>query len=184
MLKRSTVITLILLALAAGLYWYGQQPGNAIKKILAADSPDLSVTLISPDYAVNGFSIAAASGQSVSIQPQNNTWVVVANSRTGPANLEAAQAAIRSVQALRVQTKVDPSTDLAAFGLDKPAYVLTCFITSSEKTLTFKIGNPTVMKNGYYLLQDDGAIVIVSTNEIENLTNLLSEPPFLNTAAP
>jgi hypothetical protein len=78
---------------------------------------------------------------------------------------------------------VDSTTDRAAFGLDKPGYVLTCF-AANGKTLTFKIGNPTVMQSGYYVLEEGGTIVIVSTTEIDNLTNLLTEPPFLNTATP
>jgi hypothetical protein len=192
MLKRSTVVTLALLALVAGLYWYSQQSGNVLIKVVNTGATPASLmlgTLISPDYTVTGMKLEAASGQNLSIQPQNNTWIVTTDSRpaqpgTGNlANPDDAQFAIRNVQALRLLAKVDASTDLAAFGLDKPAYVLTCSIADGT-TLTFKIGNITVTQNGYYVLAEDGTIVIVSTFEIDDLTRLLSEPPFLNTATP
>jgi hypothetical protein len=184
-MKRSTWIMLILLALAGGLYWYLQQPGNLVSKALNAGATPTSEvlhTLISPDYAVNGLAIQEASGQSVSLAKEDGIWMVTAGEK-GPADQSAAEAAITEAQALQVEAKVASTTDLAAFGLDQPAYLLTLAIENGTP-ITIKIGSPTVTDNGYYVQKEDGSVAVVNKYGLEALIGLISQPPFPPTPTP
>lgn len=184
-MKRSTWIMLIALALAGGLYWYLQQPNNLAGKVLNAGATPTSEvlgTLISPDYAVNGLTIQDASGQSVKIVQEDGIWMVIASEK-GPADQSAAEMAITQAQALQMEAKIASAPDLAAFGLDEPAYSLTLMIENGAP-ITLKIGNPTVTEIGYYVQKEDGSVVVVSKYGLEDLLNLLSNPPFPATPMP
>jgi hypothetical protein len=185
MLKRSTVVTLIVLALVGGLYVYAQQPDNAFKKMMTAGStatPEEFGTLISPDNQVSGFTLAKADGQTLSLHQEKGAWVVTAGYKD-LANPDAADSAIRQVQALRALAKVDATTDLSAYGLAQPAYSLVINFNGAPP-LTMKIGNQTVTKSGYYLLEESGEIVIVPPYGVDDLIALFDAPPFMNTATP
>jgi len=184
-MKRSTWIMLILLALAGGLYWYLQQPNNLADKVLDAGATPTSetiVTLISPDFAINGLTIQDSSGQSVSISKEDGIWMVVAGEK-GPADQSAAEGAITQAQALQTEAKIASAPDLAAYGLDQPAYLLTLTIENGSP-ITVKVGHLTVTGNGYYVQKEDGSVVVVNQYGLEYLLDLLKQPPFPATPTP
>jgi hypothetical protein len=185
MVKRSTVVMLVVLALVVGLYWYGQQPNNAIKKMITAGgtaTPEEFGLLISPNLQVSGFTLEKVGGQSLSIQKENDVWMVTAGHKE-LANQEAADSAVRQVQALQIVAKVAAAPDLAAFGLSQPDYLLTVNFADGQ-TLILKIGNQTVTQTGYYLLKDNSTVIVIEKYGVEDLTALLDSPPFVNTPTP
>ncbi len=185
MVKRSTWVMIILLVLAAALYWYLQKPDNLVSKaIYAGATPTGEVfgALVSPDDEVEGFTLQAASGKSVSITHENGLWMVDTGKKE-VADQEAAASAIIQAQALQLVGKVASAPDLTGFGLEQPSYVLKLNILNGTPII-FKIGNPTVTGNGYYLQKEDGKVVIVTKYGIEYLTNLLDEPPLITTPTP
>ncbi|RPH58748.1 MAG: DUF4340 domain-containing protein [Chloroflexi bacterium] len=185
MVKRPTWIMLILLAAAAGLYWYLQQPDNlASKAFNAGATPTLGMTgsVIPPEKIVDGFSLESAEGQVVSIVHENGTWMVVAGKKD-VANQDEAASAINQIQALQSIVKIDQASDLATFGLDQPSYILKLVITDGT-IITLKIGDATAIDNGYYAQKEDGTVIVISKYAIEFLTQVLAEPPFQATANP
>jgi hypothetical protein len=185
MVKRSTWIMLILLVLAAGLYWYLQKPGNLVSKALYAGATPTSEplgTLVAPNFEVEGFTLQAASGQSISITRENELWMVDTGKKE-TADQESAASANSQAQALELVGKVASAPDLTGFGLEQPSYLLKLNIVNGTP-LTFKIGNPTVTGNGYYVQREAGEVVIVNKDGLDYLINLLDEPPVMNTPTP
>jgi hypothetical protein len=186
-MRRSTVVMLVLLVIVAGLYWYSQQPGNAVTRVL---NPGPTATtsylgfLVSPEQGpVSHISIERADGKSVVLDNSTGSWMVVAVDGSYPADPASAEGAISQVQSLRIVAKLDSAPDAAATGLDKPAYTFT-FTLVDGSTMILKVGKSTVTQSGYYIGRQDGSVVIVGTYSIDPLTELVDAPPYLHTPTP
>ncbi len=189
MVKRSTWVMVVLLAILAGLAYYMQQPDNLIKKALASrETPTTEPPgqLLSPaDGPVNGVSIQSTDGKSVTLERKNSGWtLIVGTENPAPADQSAAEEAASQAQSLRLAGKVTSTTpDLSAFGLDKPIYIFK-LILANGTSMTFKIGNATVAGDGYYVQKEDGTVVIVEKYGLDPLLNLLQQPPYMFTPTP
>ena len=193
MVKRSTWVMVVLLALVAGLAYYMQTvPDNLIQKIMTArNTPTVATTspgtLISPaDGPLNGINIASTDGHSVTIKREPSGWTFAIDTQNPtPADQAAAEQAASQAQGLQlIAGEIKPTTsDLSAFGLDKPAYTYQ-LVLSNGKIAAFKIGKATVTGSGYYLQKEDGTIVAVDKYMMDNLLNLLKQPPYKITPTP
>jgi hypothetical protein len=192
MVKRSTWVMVVLLVLVAGLAYYMKTvPDNLIQKALTAKNtptvPTSLGTLISPaDGPLNGISIASSDGHNVVIKREPTGWTFSIETQAfTAADQAAAEQAASQAQGLRLTSgEIKPATsDLSAFGLDKPAYTYT-LILSSGKTVAFKLGKATVTDDGYYLQKEDGTIVAVDKYMTDTLINLLKQPPYKITPTP
>jgi len=183
-MRRSTIILLILLTALGVLYWYMQKPGNAIQQAFATrttTAPVMLTSLIGPDQGpVSRISIQSAAGQPVILENNNGLWQVTAD-RQGPANPDLAAEAAKTVMSLRLVTKLEKAPDPAGTGLDHPAYTVSLILLDGSP-YTFKVGKLTVTESGYYILANDGSVVVVDKGKIDALTSLASKPPFLGTA--
>ncbi len=189
MIKRSTWVMVVLLAILAGLAYYLQQPDNLIKKTLESrNTPTVEPleALISPaDGQINSISIQKIGGQSVALERINSGWTLtIGDEKPGPADQNAVEQIASQVQYLRPTGKINSTTpDLSAFGLDKPTYLFKLSL-SSGKILSFKIGNATLAADGYYAQKDDGTIIILEKYGLEPVLNLLEQPPYMFTPTP
>jgi hypothetical protein len=189
MVKRSTWVMVILLAILAGLAYYLQQPENLIKKALASrETPTAEPPgqLISPaDGPLNGVSIQKTGGQSITLERKNSGWTLIVGSENpAPADQSVAEQAASQAQSLRLAGKITSTTpDLSAFGLDKPVYIFK-LILADGKSVSFKIGNATLAGDGYYAQKEDGTVVILEKYGLDPLLNLLQQPPYMFTPTP
>ncbi|MGC1376534.1 MAG: DUF4340 domain-containing protein [Anaerolineales bacterium] len=185
MVKRSTWVMVVLLALVAGLAYYMQTvPNNIIQKAMTARNtptePPLGTLIAAADGPLNGINIVSADGHSVTIKREPSGWTFAIDTQSlTEADQAAAEQAASQAQGLRlISGEITPSTsDLSAFGLDKPAYTYR-LVLSNDKTVTFKIGKATVTDNGYYLQKEDGTIVAVDKYMMDTLLDLLKQPPY------
>ena len=187
MIKRSTVVMVVILALLAGLAYYLQQPNNPITKTLASVGTTPTTiplgSLLPPNAGpLSELSIQSADGQSVALIDKGKGWTVaVGTAQPVPADQSAAEQAVTQALSLTLTNRVPtPGPDLSVYGLDKPAYVLMCII-SDGSTVTYKIGTTTVTGD-YYVMEADGSIVTVSKSSLDTLIGLLKQPPLPATA--
>ena len=189
MIKRNTVIMVVVLALLAVLTYYLQQPNNLIQKAFATTGTPTSVPLggLLPLNAgpLSKLSIQSADGQSVTIALQNAGWILTIGTGA-PVVADQTLASTAASQAISISLVgriTNVGTDLSVYGLSKPAYTLTCKI-SDGTTFSAKIGNATVTGSGYYILKPDGSVVIAEKSGIDSLINLISQPPLVATSTP
>jgi len=190
MVKRSTWVMVVLLAILAGLAYYLQQPDNLIKKVLvsAGGTPTAEpLGLLLPPSAgpLKGVSIQGADGKSVALERKNTGWTMrVGTGSETPADQGAAEQAASQALGVRLVVKIESKTsDLSAFGLDKPVSIYK-LVLADGKPVTFKIGNPTVTGDGYYLQKEDGSVFVVDKYGMDSLLNLLAQPPYMFTPTP
>lgn len=191
MIKRSTWVMVLLLGLVAALAYYLQTvPDNLFKQMLTAGqtpttAPTIDMLIASVDTPLSEISVESADGRSATIKRDDAAGWTLSIDGQGfiPANQTAAQQIAAQVATLQITLKITATSDLSAFGLDKPAYL--CKATLRDgKTVTFKIGNTTVMGDGYYLQKEDGSIMAVNKYSLDGALNLLTQPPYLTTPTP
>ena len=191
MIKRPTWILVIVLALLAGLVYYLQTvPDNFILKALtSAKTPTAEILinmLISPaDVPLQGISISSADGHSVALKKETGGWTLAIDAQSPiSADQAVADQAATEAQGLRLTVAAIPHTsDLSAFGLDKPAYTFTAILANGKIAL-FKIGKATITGDGYYVQKEDGTIAVVEKYAMDSMLNLLAQPPYMFTPTP
>ena len=185
-MRRSTVILLIIFLLLGGLVWMTQQPGNPIKNALATSTPTSFLStdvLINPDKSrINSISIQDVTGKSITIKKTGDQWVVN-NGIDQPADQSQAESEAGQALNLKIIKKFDTAPDPAGTGLDNPTFIISIILADSS-IFNIKIGKATVTGSGYYAMNTDGRIYILSKSEVDQLTLYLSKPPLLQTATP
>ncbi|HNO84448.1 MAG TPA: DUF4340 domain-containing protein, partial [Anaerolineales bacterium] len=97
----------------------------------------------------------------------------------GAADQGLAEAAESQLKALTLDTEIEG--DASIFGLDAPAYTIRVTFEDGSKA-TLEVGDPTPTNSGFYARLNNKMYII--SNGIEALTNLVTAPPFVATAAP
>jgi hypothetical protein len=82
-------------------------------------------------------------------------------------------------------TNLDTVPEIAPkdVGLDTPEYVLTVKFSNGGERMV-KIGVITPSESGYYVLNKEGKVVIVSRSAVDSLLGLLQNPPYAETLTP
>ncbi len=184
-MRRSTLVLVVLFAALGALYWYMQKPGNLIRQALATSTPTVQPQsdLLGPEQGpVSQISVQRTDGKAVTLKKAGGIWLVTTDDEV-PANQETSAMVAQSVLALRVIAKLENAPDLAAIGLDNPAYTVTLTLVDGSP-YAFKIGNVAATGSGYYIQANDGSIAVVDKYTLDTLTNLVVEPPFLQTPTP
>lgn len=185
-MRRSTVIMLVILGLLAGLYWYAQQPDNALKRTLnPGPTPTYSILgyVVGPEQApFSRITIERADGKSLMLDKNTGNWMIL-SAESAPADPNKAETASQDLLSLRIMATIDPAPDLPSVGLEAPAYTVKV-ITVSGAEASFKVGAKTVTGTGYYIQQQDNSVVVVSGYVVESLTALVDNPPYLNPPTP
>jgi hypothetical protein len=184
MIRRSTVVYIILLLVLAGAYWYlnNRQETADIEPTVEAGT-DTAQTFLFPAEAgtPTRIRIDAKSGEVVEIaRSEEDTWEVT-EPEEAAADQAASEAAATQITTLRVLDRV-PDLDPAIIGLEEPAYQLSVSFTSGEEQ-TVDVGDLTPSESGYYV-RDGDSVVIVSRNAIDSVLRLLTDPPYQETPTP
>jgi hypothetical protein len=183
MIRRSTLVYLVLLLALAGAYYYlnnREQPAD----VEATLEPTVEVSyLFSADEGTpSSIRLESKSGEIVEFERgADNAWELV-QPVEAEAEQGAAEAAASQITTMRILDNV-PDIDPKVVGLETPEYVLTINFTSgAERTVDVGVLTPT--GSGYYVRDAAGQIVIVSGNAIDSLLSLLENPPYLETRTP
>ena len=184
MIRRSTVVYIILLLVLVGAYWYlNNRQQTADLEATVEPGTDTVQTFLFPAEAGTParIRIEAKSGEVVEIaRSDEDAWEVI-EPREAEANQAASEAAATQITTMRVLDSV-PDLDPSIVGLEEPAYRLSVSFTSGEER-TVDVGNLTPSESGYYV-RDGNLLVIVSRNAVDSVLRLLTDPPYQETPTP
>ena len=183
MIRRSTVVYIILLLVLAGAYYYinsRKQPAEI--ELTAEPSPEASYLFTAEEGTPISIRIESKSGEVVEVaRGEDNAWALT-QPIDAKAEQGAAEAAASQVTTMRILDTV-PDVDPNIVGLQDPEYVLTVkFTGGGERTVDIGVITPT--ESGYYVREATGKIVIVSRSAIDALIGLLTSPPYQETLTP
>jgi len=182
-MRRSTVVSLVLLLVLAGVYYYlnnREQPAD----ITVTLEPESQVSYLFPaeDGLPTSIRIEAKNGDTVEVaRGADGAWALILPTEA-KADQAAAEAAASQVASFRVLDSV-PDVDPEIVGLGSPEYTLVILFTSGVERKA-EIGVITPTESGYYVRSADGEIVIISKSSWDSLLGLLTNPPYLETPLP
>ena len=186
MIKRSTWVLLIILALAVIAY-FGIKNHNSATPLVSTPTALGDKFLVTPaDGTLQSILIYDKQNRVVQmIRNTSGTWIITLPTPGQQADISLAEAAETQVGALRIVTILDNQLSLADAGLDAPAYTIELGFIGSLKHI-IQIGTLTPTNSGYYVRYDAGAgnLYVVSAAGIDALLNLLTAPPYPATLTP
>ncbi|MBN2389063.1 MAG: DUF4340 domain-containing protein [Anaerolineales bacterium] len=184
MIKRSTIIVLIVLAILISAYF-----------IVKNRPVELEELEPSPTALGVNFLVSAQDGRLISIRIEDTRsnivllrrattglWTLVLPS-TSAVDQALAGAAETQILSLAIVSPLDTIPDLDVVGLTTPTYVIELEFDSGVTHL-IQVGQPSATGSGYYVKLDNDAVYVVRKAGIEALANLLVAPPYPATATP
>lgn len=182
MIKRSTWVYLVILALVIGAYYLiSNLPAGEAEPTPTA--PGLSFLITEADGVLQSLQIRDRRGNQVQMQRNpGGTWVVDLP-EPGEADQALAGAAETQVSALRIVATLDTPPSLSTVGLASPDYTIVLGFSDGLRH-TLEVGSLTSIDSGYYVRFDGGVVHVVSRSGIDSLLNLLVAPPYVATETP
>jgi hypothetical protein len=185
MIRRSTVVYIMILAALVGAYYYLKNRNQAEPDVVATSEPTQEISyLFTEDNGVpKSIRIEAETGEIVEVERDaENAWMLTQpfEAKADPASVEAVAS---QVTTMRVLDRI-PEMDLEVVGLKVPAYTITIEFSAGQER-TIHVGVVTPSENGYYVLDTaTSEIAIVSKSAVDALLGLLTAPPYLETPTP
>jgi hypothetical protein len=184
MIRRPTVVYIVLLLVLAGAYYYlnnREQPAEIELTVEPSSEVAQEYLFTAEEGTPTSIRIESKSGETVEVaRGEDNAWTLI-QPVEAKADQGAAEAAASQVTTMPILDAV-PDLDPGIIGLDDPEYVLTMkFTGGGERTVDVGVITPT--ESGYYVRESD-KIVIVSRSAIDALLGLLTNPPYLETPTP
>jgi hypothetical protein len=171
--------------LLAGFTWYFQR-NEAGKTVDATPTPTADlVNLYDFDSSqVNEVQIVdGTSNQIVVFQnPATSQWVVK-DFPPEQANSFQIESVLAQLFAIRSTVILTESVSLDAVGLKEPIYTITIRMKDGNEIITH-VGSTTAIGSGYYVRIGDEVVNIVDKATLDEVLNLLSNPPLMATATP
>ena len=182
MVKRSTWILLVILALAVGAYFLIQNRPSKVNS-LTPTATGGSFLITQVEGVLQSLHIVDNKGNNFQMQRDlSKSWVITAPT-SGVADQGLAGAAETQVGSLSVVTTLNTPPDLSTLGLSIPADTIDLgFVNGSSHKI--EVGNLTPTSSGYYVRFDGGKIYVIEKSGIDAILNLLTAPPFPATATP
>ena len=184
MIRRSTVVYIVILLALAGTYYLKNREQPAADISVTPEASEAAAYLFTADEGVpTSIHIQSKSGESVEVRRDaDNAWVLILPIEA-KAEQGASEAAASQVTTMRVLDSI-PQVDLEIVGLKVPEYLLSVkFNNGVERTVNIGVVTPT--ESGYYAQDASGGdVLIVSKSSVDSLLNLLTSPPYLETLTP
>jgi hypothetical protein len=186
MVRRSTWILLLILALLIGFAWLFQhyQADKADNAATATPTVTLNDVFTLDSTQVKDIKIADSSGNSFEVyrDSASNQWAItdVPVDNADSFQIDSISGQLFALQALDTLTDTPP---LDSIGLVTPAYTITITTSDGAQLITY-VGSQTPIGSGYYFRVDSGPVVIVDKVVMDDVINLLSNPPLLPTPTP
>lgn len=185
MIRRSTIVYIVILLALAGAYYYLNNREQPAADILVSPEPaDQAAYLFSAESGTpTSIRVESRSGETVEVaRDAENAWALMLPIEA-KAEQGASETAASQVTTMRVIDKV-PDVDPGIVGLEVPEYLLTVkFNDGVERTINIGVVTPT--ESGYYVQDASGGdVLIVNRSAVDSLLGLLTTPPYLETLTP
>ncbi len=187
MIRRSTVVYLVLLLALIGTYIYfknREQPATDVSATPEATAEETKYLFTAEDGLPTSIQIVAKDGSVVEVaRDADNAWGLNLPIEA-KADQASAEAAASQVSTMRILDSIAKDIDPDVLGVKVPEYILNIKFSSGVER-TVKVGVVTPTESGYYV-QDasSGDVVIVSKSSLDALLGLLTAPPYLETPTP
>lgn len=188
MIRRSTIVYIVLLLVLVGAYYFLKNrpettSGAEATTTAVPTSVEISYLFPAEDGTPSSIRMEAKAGETVEVaRDAENAWVLIEPAKT-KADQASAEAAASQITTIQVLDSVPEDVAPADVGLEVPEYVLTIKFTSGTER-TIAVGVITPSESGYYARDTAGKIVIVSKDAIDSLLGLLQNPPYAETPTP
>ena len=186
MVRRSTWIVLIVFVFVAGFAWLFQRYQTTKVDITVTSTPTTPVAYLYDltNNEIDEIKITDQSGNTIDLyqDPVLSKWAIVdvPPDQADSFQIESVSAQLFSLQAQDTLSELPP---LDSIGLSTPAYTITMTTTGKSEINTY-IGTETAIGSGYYARVGTGPVVIVEKTVMDNILDLLKNPPLLPTATP
>ncbi len=131
---------------------------------------------------IRSLTISDPEGNLVRIAQTDGVWtMVIPPTQLDEAQTFQLQSAASQLANWQTLAPLDPISDLEAVGLFNPAYRITVELVSGEE-VRVDIGNVTATGSGYYVRVSGGLPQLVNKAAVDNVLNLLLNPPVPPTA--
>lgn len=181
-IRSGTVITLVTFLLVVAISVYISRKKETDAATATPVGGETTYVFTEADGTPTSIKIEPYVGETVQIDRNaENVWELILPAKA-EANQGAAEAAATQLSAIGIVI-AELKGDLATFGLDEPAYVITVTFTDG-KSHVLEVGDAALSGNGYYVRLDKTRIMLVSLSGIDALTQLVFFPPYLNTPTP
>lgn len=185
MIRRSTVVYIVVLLVVAGAYFYlkFRKEPEADVLVTPQATEQVSYLFTAEEGIPTGIRLQSKTGQSVEVARDAQSVWALSQPIEAKAEQSASEAAATQVSTMRILDRVR-NVDAKIVGLEHPEYVLTVKFNSKVER-TVNIGVVTPSESGYYVQNASGGdIVVVSKSAIDALLMLLTNPPYLETLTP
>jgi hypothetical protein len=186
MVRRSTLILLVVFAILVGFAWILQH--NQTNKQEATATPTV-ITPVAYLYnlsgkQVDGINISDSSGNQIELYRDSTggSWAIrdLPVEQADTIQIDSIAAQLFALQAVDTLVK---SLPLDTIGLATPAYTINITTTDGGQLVT-SVGAVTPIGTGYYVKVGSNKIVIVDKVMMDEVLSLLSNPPLLPSANP
>jgi hypothetical protein len=186
MVRRSTWIVLGIFALVIGFFFVFQRyQANQSENSATATPTTAPVYLYNLGGAeVNDIKIADNAGGSIELyrDPTTLKWAIEGIS-ADQADSSKILSLSDQLTSMKVEDTLTEKVPIGSVGLEVPVYTITLTTSDNSQFVTY-IGMQTAIGTGYYVQNKDGQVMIVDKTAMDDILNLVKEPPLLPTATP
>lgn len=186
MVRRPTWILLVVFALLVGFAWFFQryQANKADDAATATPTTPPANLYDLTNIQVDEIKITDAKGDKIDLYRDSGSsnWAI-ADVPVDQADSHQIESISTQLYSLQVQETLTQTPPLDSIGLVTPAYTITMTTSDGTQLITY-VGTQTAIGSGYYVRVDSGQVVIVDKVVLDDILNLLNNPPLLPTATP
>jgi hypothetical protein len=186
MVRRTTWIVLSVFVVLVGFAWFFQRYQTNKAGTSATATPTIMLANIYnlAGKQVNGVNISDSTGKKIEFTRNSETaqWAItnVSGDQADSFQIESNLAQLFAIKAEETLTQTPP---LDSIGLVTPTYSIN-MTTANGEPITTHVGSITPTGSGYYIRVDSGSIVIVDKVVLDDVLNMLSNPPLIATPTP
>lgn len=186
MVRRSTWILIIILVILVGFAWvFPRYRANKAENTATASPTAALPNLYNlTGTQVNKITISDSSGNRIGFYRDagSTQWAIedVPADQVDSFQIESVSAQLFALQAQMSLTETPP---LDSVGLVTPAYTITMTTLNGGQLITY-VGSKTPIGSGYYVQVNSGKVMIVDKLVMDDILNLLTNPPLLPTPTP
>lgn len=175
MIRRPTWILLALFAVSLGAAWLWQRSQENKPEEQPTATPATRLLDLESDK-IRDLQIEDTQGNRLSLSKLGPIWAMTEPERQN-VDIEKVNGVVDPFVSSEVLNTLSTPPAQEQTGLATPSYVLTITDLKGKATV-FDIGSETPTQSGYYV-RKDGVVYVVDKLEIDNLVELLKNPPVL-----
>lgn len=183
MIRRSTWIVLVVLAVLLGVTWYlqtqrTQEAAEATPTVEQSTFLDLDVTRIASLRVIG---------------PQGNTffaerdesanWTLIQPERSSPLESNVVEANVSQLVNMNMGSPLEMPPPMEAVGLVVPEYVIELTLVDGQ-VHRLEIGNETPSGSGYYTKVDNNEMIVAGKIAMQAIFGLVEDIPLVPTPTP